>query len=137
MKFWPSAESVQSPYHKKGMFPYLQGTINLKAVSVSLAEHLVCKQHISTFPIVAALTLQHGFLISVGHGLQGVQASVAVACGLEAATCGLWRTGSLWPTGWFLCSIWDLPRLETEPVSPVLAGGFFTTEPPGKPEAIY
>ena len=26
-------------------------------MSVSLAEHLVCKQHISTFPIVAALTL--------------------------------------------------------------------------------
>ena len=51
-------QSVQSPYHKKGLFPYLQGTINLKAVSISLAEHLVCKQHISTFPIRAALTLQ-------------------------------------------------------------------------------
>ena len=58
VKFRPTAESVQSPYHKKGMFPYLQGTINLKAVSISLAEHPVCKQHISTFPIVAALTLQ-------------------------------------------------------------------------------
>ena len=46
--------------HKKAMYPYLQGTINLKAVSVSLAEHLVCKQHISTFPIVAALTLHLG-----------------------------------------------------------------------------
>ena len=33
VKFWPSAESVQSPYHKKGMFPRLQGTIKLKAVS--------------------------------------------------------------------------------------------------------
>ena len=56
VKFQPTAESVQSPYHKKGMFPRMQGTINLKAVSVSLAEHLVCKQHISTFPIMAALT---------------------------------------------------------------------------------
>ena len=46
------------PLSQEGMFPYLQGTINLKAVSVSLAEHPVCKQHISTFPIVAALTLQ-------------------------------------------------------------------------------
>ena len=27
----------------------------------------------------------------------------------------------------------DLPDPEIEPVSPVLAGGFFTTEPPGKP----
>ena len=57
VKFRLTAESVQSPYHKKGMFPYLQGTINLKAVSISLAEH-VCKQHVSTFPIVVALTLQ-------------------------------------------------------------------------------
>ena len=46
MKFQPTAESVQSPHHKKEMFPRLQGTISLKAVSVSLAEHLVCKQHI-------------------------------------------------------------------------------------------
>ena len=28
---------------------------------------------------------------------------------------------------------WDLPRLGIKPVSPALAGGFFTTEPPGKP----
>ena len=27
----------------------------------------------------------------------------------------------------------DLPNSETEPTSPTLAGGFFTTEPPGKP----
>ena len=59
VKFLLTAESVQSPYHKKGMVPYLQGAINLRAVSVSLAEHPVCKQHISTFPIVVALTLHH------------------------------------------------------------------------------
>ena len=28
---------------------------------------------------------------------------------------------------------WDLPGSEIKPVSPALAGGFFTTEPPGKP----
>ena len=27
----------------------------------------------------------------------------------------------------------DFPNLGIEPVSPALAGGFFTTEPPGKP----
>ena len=27
----------------------------------------------------------------------------------------------------------NLPRLGIKPMSPVLAGGFFTTEPPGKP----
>ena len=64
VKFLLTAEPVQSlppSYHKKGMFPHLQGTINLKAVSISLAGHPVCKQHISTFPIVAALTLQLSF----------------------------------------------------------------------------
>ena len=29
--------------------------------------------------------------------------------------------------------MWDLPGSGTEPVSPALAGGFFTTEPPGNP----
>lgn len=29
--------------------------------------------------------------------------------------------------------MWDLPRLRIEPVSPALAGTFFTTEPTGKP----
>ena len=61
-------EPFLSSYHKKGMFPRLQGTIKLKAVSRLLgrtphlqarsaqAESPVCR-HISTFPIVAALTL--------------------------------------------------------------------------------
>ena len=29
--------------------------------------------------------------------------------------------------------MWDLPRSGTEPMSTALSGGFFTTEPPGKP----
>ena len=33
------------------------------------------------------------------------------------------------------CSMWDLPRPGIEPVS--LAGGFFTTESPGKPLQMY
>ena len=28
---------------------------------------------------------------------------------------------------------WDLPNPGTEPMSPALVGGFFTTAPPGKP----
>ena len=31
--------------------------------------------------------------------------------------------------------MWDLPGSEMEAVSPALAGGFFTTELPGKPTA--
>ena len=30
--------------------------------------------------------------------------------------------------------MWDLPESGIEPMSPALAGEFFTTEPPGKPE---
>ena len=30
--------------------------------------------------------------------------------------------------------LWDLPRLGIEPMSPALAGRFFTTEPPGTPQ---
>ena len=33
----------------------------------------------------------------------------------------------------FLRSVWNLPRPRIDPVSPALAGGFFTTKPPGKP----
>ena len=33
--------------------------------------------------------------------------------------------------------MWDFPRSGMEPVSPALAGGFFTTEPPGKPNTGY
>ena len=40
-------------------------------------------------------------------------------------------------TVWLLRSMWHLPVPGTESVSPALAGGFFTTEPPGKPhEAV-
>ena len=31
--------------------------------------------------------------------------------------------------------MWDLPRPGLEPVFPALAGGFLTTEPPGRPSA--
>ena len=36
-----------------------------------------------------------------------------------------------------LCGMWDLPGSGMEPVFPVLAGGFITTEPPGKPSLFY
>ena len=36
-----------------------------------------------------------------------------------------------------LCSTWDLPRPGNEPVSPILAGGLLTTEPPGKPLSVF
>ena len=32
--------------------------------------------------------------------------------------------------------MWDLPRLGIKATSPALAGGFLTTEPPGKPVVL-
>ena len=32
--------------------------------------------------------------------------------------------------------MWDLPGSGIEPMSPALAGGFFTTGPPGKPQNV-
>ena len=55
----------------------------------------------------------------------------------------LWSTGSrhagfssCGARAWLLCSMWDLPGPEIEPVSPALAGGFLTTAPPGKPPSL-
>ena len=41
------------------------------------------------------------------------------------SSCGTWTK--------FPCMMWNLPRPSVNPVSPVLAGGFCTTGPPGKP----
>ena len=43
------------------------------------------------------------------------------------------RLGGCAAWAWSLCGIWGLLGSGIEPVSPALAGGFFTTEPPGKP----
>ena len=45
---------------------------------------------------------------------------------------GLWSTAK----AQLLHSMCDLPRSGVEPVSPALAGGFFSTEPPGSPLEI-
>ena len=61
------------------------------------------------------------------------------ACGLQQ----LWlsdsraRAQELWYTVLIARGMWNLPRSGIEPVSPALAGGFFTTELPGKPHSEY
>ena len=66
-------------------------------------------------------------------GLQGTQAAVAAACGSVAAAPGLQSPGSVVSRVLLLHGRWDLPLPGIQPVSSALAGGFFTTEPPGKP----
>ena len=52
--------------------------------------------------------------------------SAVMAPGLESSGTAIVERGFSCP------GVWNLPRLGTEPVSPALAGGFFTTEPPGR-----
>ena len=42
-------------------------------------------------------------------------------------------SASAGPRAWLLRSLWGLPESGIEPVSPAPTGGFFTTDPPGKP----
>ena len=51
------------------------------------------------------------------------------SCGSQALECRLSGCGA-WAL--LLHGMWDLPGPGLEPVSAVMAGGFLTTEPPGK-----
>ena len=78
-----------------------------------------------------SIVVIHGFLTVVAslvaeHGPQGVQASVVTTPGFSSVAHGL-----------SCCVAWGIfPESGTEPMSPVLAGRFFTTEPPGKPVGV-
>ena len=56
---------------------------------------------------------------------------------MDFSSCSSWvpehRFSSCSAWALFLCSTWDLPGPGIEPMSPALADGFFTIEPPGKP----
>ena len=73
------------------------------------------------------------------HRLWDVQAAAAGALGLSS--CVSWavehRLSNCGTQAQLLHGMWDLPRSGIEPVSPALAGGFFTTEPPGKPSHFF
>ena len=69
----------------------------------------------------------------------GNQASVASmrelsSCSSQALECWL---SSCVEWAWLLHSMWDLPGQEIEPMSPALAGRFFTSEPPGKHVHVF
>ena len=80
-----------------------------------------------------------GPLLSVFSSSRGTRASLVAELGLQA--CELLvsqaleehRLSSCDARASLLHSTWDLPGSEKEPTSSVLAGGFFTTEPQGKP----
>ena len=89
---------------------------------------------------VCGLPLSHcscnSLLPRVGCGawLCGMQASVVATCGLSS--CGSraleHRLSSYVSRAQLLQGMWDLLGPGIKPVSPALAGRFFSTEPPGK-----
>ena len=74
---------------------------------------------------VASLIAEHGLTGSRAHGLTGFGSGTSRALVHRLNCCGA--------EAWLLCGLWDLFGPGIEPVSPALAGGFITTEPPGKP----
>ena len=75
----------------------------------------------------------------------GLSCYRAQSIGCEGfSSCGMWLSGfgshvvecrlnSCGTQAQLLCGMWDSPGPGIEPMSPVLADRFFTTEPPGKP----
>ena len=89
-------------------------------------------------------SLLHGFFSNCGkQGLLPRWGAWASHCG-GFSCCRVWAPGpqtsavaahglsSCGIQAQFLQGMWDLPGPGVKPVSPALAGGFFTTEPPGK-----
>ena len=96
---------------------------SLVAVSRGYSLVAVDKLLISVAPLVAELTQA-----------LGAWALVAAACGLSRG--GSWalehRHSRCGTQAYLPSGMWDLPRPGIEPMSPVLAGRFFTTEAPAK-----
>ena len=69
-----------------------------------------------------------------GHRLLGMLSSVVVEHGLSSCDSQALehRLSSCGAQASLLCSMWDLHGPGIEPMSPALASGFFTTEPPRK-----
>ena len=111
----------------------------LEWVAISFSTSLVSSFYIILFiyvliyfwlcwVFVAALAFSS---LIPGFSCCGAQALACVgfsSCGCRALEHRLsgWGTGALVP-------VWDLPGSGIEPIFPALAGGFFTTEPSGKP----
>ena len=59
------------------------------------------------------------------------------SCSIGLSNCGSWaqecRVNHCGTEVQLFCGLWDRPRSGTEPISPVLAGRFLSSAPPGKP----
>ena len=72
-----------------------------------------------------------------GEQALGVQASALGSWGSAVAVPGLYTTGLVFVEHGLNCSsTCEIFWTRVKPVSPPLGGGFFTTEPPGKPPGL-
>ena len=94
------------------------------SLDVASKGHSSCRtSHFCGFSCCRVQALGTQVSAAAGRGLSGC-GSLALEHRLNS--CGAWA--------WLLCSLWDPPGPGIEPVPPALAGGFFTTEPPGNPK---
>ena len=73
--------------------------------------------------VVVSLAVEHRLQACVGFSSFG-----SPALDHRLSSCG---TRTQLP-----CSMWNLPGSEIKPMFPAVAGGLFTTQPPGKPKPI-
>ena len=85
--------------------------------------------------VAVKATLQLQCVGSLLQWLLLLQSMGSRACGLQwlDSPALQHRLGSSGTLAQLPHGMWDLPRPGIKPMSPALAGGFFTTEPPGKP----
>ena len=117
-----------SPHPYKFIYLFIFGCIPCCARAFSS-----CGERGLLFVVVRRLLIAVASLCWGAQAL-GARASVVVAlglssCGSRALEC---RLNSCGAQAQLLRGMWDLPGPGLNTVSPALAGGFFTAEPPGK-----
>ena len=93
----------------------------------------LCRVFIAAWALVVAtggysVVAVCGLLIAVASlvlELSGFSSGSPQTLEHRLSSCGTWAKMSR--------GMWDIPGLGIKPVSPASVGGFFTTEPPGKP----
>ena len=88
------------------------------------------KFYIFIFGLLGGLPCYTGYSLTVVRRLLIAVTSVVAKHGLYGSWASEQRLNSF---GAQLQGMWDLPGSGMEPLSPALAGGFFTNEPAGKP----
>lgn len=127
-----------SPQNSFYQFLILKNYLNFKNfiyvfISGCLGSSSLCVSFLQLQQAVAKLQLYMGFLSLWLLLLQGMRSRRVCSFSSFSSRALEYRLNSCCAQVQFLCSIWDLPRSEIEPMSPGLAGGFFSTKPPGKP----